>query len=73
MYDKRFYKIYDHQQLKTQALKKENPKMFGSYSRPSQTRVLTWALLSLSRHKDQALLGFKFLKSHLCRDIAKIV
>ena len=28
---KRFYKIYDHQMLKTRALKREKPKIVGSY------------------------------------------
>ena len=45
---KSFYEIYDHQLLKTRALKREKPKVVGFFFyslKAIQTRVFTWALL----------------------------
>ena len=44
---KRFYKIFDHQLLKTRALKRENPKIVGFYEtqgipNPGLDRSFTW-------------------------------
>ena len=64
---KRFCEIYDHQLLKTRALKRVKPKMIGSYWTQGHPKPGSWLelYLGLSRRKDQVLVGFKLLKSRL--------
>ena len=64
---KRFCEIYDHQLLKTRALKRVKPKMVGSYWTQGHPKPGSWLelYLGLSRRKDRVLVGFKLLKSRL--------
>ena len=67
---KRFYEIYNHQLLKTRALKRVKPKIVGSYLTQGHPKPRFWLelYLGLSRQKDRVLVGFKLLKSHLWYD-----
>ena len=64
---KRFYEIYNHQLLKTRALKRVKLKRVGSFLTQGHPKPGSWLelYLGLSRRKDRVLVGFKLLKSHL--------